>query len=117
MPAQLPRRRHVPQRTCVVCRAERAKRELVRVVRTPDGAIKVDQTGKASGRGAYLCVDPACWHKAIGSQALDRALKIELTGGDRELLGTYARALEDTTIPQATPQPKSNTRRSSSWTS
>ena len=116
MPAQQPRRRHVPQRTCVVCRTERAKRELVRVVRTPDGTIKVDHTGKTSGRGAYLCVDPACWHKAIGGQALDRALKTTLSDDDRELLRGYARALEDTSIPQATPRPKTASRRSSSPT-
>lgn len=117
MPARQPRRRHVPQRTCVVCRTERAKRELVRIVRTPDGAIKVDQTGKASGRGAYLCVDPACWHKALESQALDRALKTALAEGDRALLQAYAHALEDTTIPHATPQPKAPSRRPSSRTS
>lgn len=114
MPAQPPRRRHVPQRTCVVCRTERAKRELVRVVRTPGGTIKVDATGKTSGRGAYLCVDPACWHKAVDGQSLDRALKTTLTDEDRALLRAYVQALEDTTIPEAAPrQPRSVARRSS----
>ncbi len=56
-----PRPKHVPQRTCVVCRSERGKRELVRIVRTPDGAVRVDPTGKVAGRGAYLCKARPCW--------------------------------------------------------
>src|ERR671916_796064 len=47
--------RHIPERTCVACRSPRPKRELVRVVRAPDGTVTVDDTGKKSGRGAYLC--------------------------------------------------------------
>jgi len=102
---QQPRVRHVPQRTCVACRTERSKRELVRIVRTADGSIKVDQTGKMSGRGAYLCVDPACWRKVVSGHALDGALKTTVTEQDRELLRTYVVALEDTTIPQAPATP------------
>ncbi|TMG55269.1 MAG: YlxR family protein [Chloroflexi bacterium] len=52
--------RRLPQRTCVACRTTRAKRELVRVVRSPQGELSVDLRGKAPGRGAYLCADPAC---------------------------------------------------------
>ena len=50
-----------PQRTCVGCGAVRGKREMVRVVRTPAGAVVADPTGKLAGRGAYLCAQEECW--------------------------------------------------------
>jgi hypothetical protein len=65
-----------PARTCVSCRTERDKRDLVRIVRTPSGDVRVDPTGKASGRGAYLCADPVCWEKARKSRAVQRALAV-----------------------------------------
>ena len=65
-----------PTRTCVACRTERDKRDLLRVVRAPDGAVRLDPTGKATGRGAYLCADPACWAKASQSRAIQRALAV-----------------------------------------
>jgi len=68
--------RPAPRRTCVSCRTERDKRDLVRIVRAPVGQVAVDPTGKASGRGAYLCADPACWSKALKSRAVQRALDI-----------------------------------------
>jgi predicted RNA-binding protein YlxR (DUF448 family) len=71
--------RHVPQRTCIVCRRQFDKRRLTRVVRTPDSGVLIDPTGKRSGRGAYLCDQVACWDKAIRhpgilNQALDAQL-------------------------------------------
>src|SRR5690606_36037441 len=66
------RRRHVPQRTCIGCRSARDKRELLRIVRTPDGEIAFDPTGKRSGRGAYVCRDEACLDRALVARALDR---------------------------------------------
>ena len=68
-----PVRRH-PTRTCVACRTARQKRELVRVVRAPSGEVAVDPTGRAPGRGAYVCDDPACQQNAITRGALRRAL-------------------------------------------
>jgi predicted RNA-binding protein YlxR (DUF448 family) len=68
--------RRPPTRTCVACRTERDKRDLLRVVRAPDGAVRLDQTGRATGRGAYLCADPACWAKARQSRAIQRALAV-----------------------------------------
>jgi len=65
-----------PRRTCVSCRTERDKRDLVRIVRTTSGDVAVDPTGKASGRGAYLCADPACWSKALKSRAVQHALDV-----------------------------------------
>jgi predicted RNA-binding protein YlxR (DUF448 family) len=68
--------RRSPTRTCVACRTERDKRDLVRIVRGADGTVRMDATGKASGRGAYLCADPACWTKAAKSRAVQRALAV-----------------------------------------
>ncbi len=65
-------------RLCLGCGQQRQKRELMRVVRTPDGGVQVDQTGKLSGRGAYICPDPECLRLAVKNQRLSRALEIEL---------------------------------------
>ena len=65
----------VPQRQCVGCRERREKRELVRVVRAPEGTISLDFSGKASGRGAYLCPSAACLARARKTKALERALE------------------------------------------
>ena len=67
--------KRAPMRMCVGCREMTPKRELVRVVRTPENEIKLDLTGKASGRGAYLCRKPECFAKAKKSRALERALE------------------------------------------
>jgi predicted RNA-binding protein YlxR (DUF448 family) len=74
--------RRVPQRTCVGCRTVQPKRQLVRLVRGADGRVRIDPTGKAVGRGAYLHDRRSCWHKALASQALDQALKTTLTEAD-----------------------------------
>ncbi len=72
--------RHVPQRTCIVCRRQFDKRRLTRVVRTPDSDVVVDPTGKRSGRGAYLCDQVACWDKAIRHPGiLNQALNAQLS--------------------------------------
>ena len=67
-----------PERKCVGCNERREKRELVRVVRTPDGNVILDRTGKQSGRGAYLCHDPACLSKAVKARRLQTALACEI---------------------------------------
>ena len=64
----------IPMRQCLGCRAQKPKRELIRVVRSPEGTISLDFRGKANGRGAYVCPDPACLKKAIKAKALERAL-------------------------------------------
>ncbi len=74
------RHKHVPQRTCVICRRQFDKRRLTRVVRTPDSGVMVDPTGKRSGRGAYLCDQPACWDKAIRHAGiLNQALNAQMS--------------------------------------
>jgi len=87
------RRRHVPQRTCVGCREVLPKRSLTRIVRGPDG-VKVDLTGKAPGRGAYLHDKRSCWQLALRG-ALARALRTELTAEASEALTAFMDELTD----------------------
>ena len=68
----------IPMRQCVGCREMKAKKELVRVVRSPEGDISLDFRGKAPGRGAYLCANTECLKKAIRSKSLARALEVEI---------------------------------------
>jgi predicted RNA-binding protein YlxR (DUF448 family) len=90
-PSKQGRRKHVPQRTCVVCRQVHDKRELVRVVRTPDGELVIDETGKRNGRGAYLCRQSVCWETALKGPQLSKALKMEIAAQDREKLDLWSR--------------------------
>ena len=73
------RPKHKPQRTCIACRETKDKRDLIRVVRTPAGTLIVDPTGKANGRGAYLCRQASCWEKGLSKQRLAQALKVTLS--------------------------------------
>lgn len=73
-----PARGHIPVRTCVACRRERPKRELVRLVRVAEGEVQIDLSGKLNGRGAYLCADDACWTLAERRKGLERALSVKL---------------------------------------
>ena len=70
--------RKIPQRQCVGCRTMKEKRELIRVVKTPEGEIVLDVTGKKSGRGAYVCPDMQCLKKARKSRALERAFELSI---------------------------------------
>jgi predicted RNA-binding protein YlxR (DUF448 family) len=81
--------KRVPQRTCVGCRRVLPKRQLVRLVRTPQGTVEIDPTGKAHGRGAYLHDRPECWQSALASGALDHALKVTLTEAERARLRAH----------------------------
>lgn len=69
----------VPMRMCVACREMKPKKELIRVVRTPEGDVIADETGRKNGRGAYLCRSEACLNKALKTRALDRALEQPLS--------------------------------------
>ena len=66
----------IPMRQCLACREMKPKKELIRVVRSPEGVISVDLKGKASGRGAYLCLDAACIAKARKMKAIERTLEV-----------------------------------------
>ena len=78
--------RHFPTRTCVACRTERQKRDFVRIVRAPDGAVTIDQSGRVNGRGAYLCADGSCWAAALKKKAIERALGVSLPAAVRAQL-------------------------------
>lgn len=69
----------IPQRTCIGCGLKKDKKELVRIVRTPEGALQLDPTGRMNGRGAYVCRDTACLDKALKKKALQRSLKEEIS--------------------------------------
>lgn len=72
-------KRKIPMRMCVGCRERRDKRELVRVVRSPEGEIDIDATGKKPGRGAYICPARECLEKAMKSKALEKSLQIQIS--------------------------------------
>ena len=87
----------IPMRQCLGCREMKPKRELIRVVRSPEGQISLDFKGKANGRGAYVCPQPECLRKAIKARAIERAfsaqvpeevyerLKAEMEAGECEI--------------------------------
>ena len=68
----------IPMRQCVGCREMKPKKELIRVVRSPEGQVSLDFRGKLPGRGAYVCPDPACLARARKSRALERAFETAL---------------------------------------
>ncbi len=67
--------RKIPQRVCVGCREKKPKKELIRIVRTPEGNVDVDFTGKKSGRGVYICHQKDCLHSATKGKKLAKNLK------------------------------------------
>jgi len=84
-----PQPKRVPQRTCVGCHTVLPKRQLVRLVRTAQGTVAIDPTGKAPGRGAYLHDRRECWRKALAGSVLDHALKANLTEAERAQLRAH----------------------------
>ena len=72
------KQRKTPIRTCVACRTSGDKQTLTRIVRTPEGKVTLDPTGKMAGRGAYLCSSRECLRRALKEKRLSRALRTEL---------------------------------------
>ena len=70
--------RKIPMRMCVGCREMKEKRSLLRVVKSPEGAISFDRVGKAPGRGAYVCKSKACLERAVKARQLERALETRI---------------------------------------
>lgn len=70
--------RKIPLRKCMGCNEKKPKKELVRVVKSPDGEVSLDLTGRKPGRGAYVCHDPACLVKARKTRRIDRVLECEI---------------------------------------
>ncbi|HEY3374251.1 MAG TPA: YlxR family protein [Candidatus Aquicultor sp.] len=89
----------IPQRTCIGCREVKPKKTLIRIVRTPELRIIVDPTGKANGRGAYICPRQECLEAAIKSKRLANALEVDISGADlkriEEELEVYIQASSD----------------------
>ncbi len=86
--------KHVPQRMCIACRQGAGKRELIRVVRSEAG-VKVDTTGKISGRGSYLHPVRVCWQQALSHRLLQRSLRTTISPEDLQALSDYANTLPD----------------------
>ena len=74
--------RKQPVRTCVACREGKPKAEMLRVVRTPDGEIRIDPTGKCAGRGAYVCNEPSCVEKCVKKRIFDKVFGVRLSDED-----------------------------------
>ncbi|KAF1084567.1 hypothetical protein SPSYN_02345 [Sporotomaculum syntrophicum] len=71
----MPKVKKIPERMCVGCQEMKPKKLLIRVVRTPEGTIEIDRTGKRSGRGAYICPNKECLDKALKGKRLEKSLK------------------------------------------
>ncbi len=80
--------RKIPQRMCVGCREMKNKRDLIRVVRTPEGNIELDTTGKRSGRGAYLCPETDCLNQAVKGKRLQKALEHDISNEILDIIRT-----------------------------
>ena len=65
----------IPMRQCVGCREMKNKKEMIRVIRTPDQQFMIDATGRKNGRGAYVCLSQECLEKAVKTRGLERSLK------------------------------------------
>ena len=85
--------KHIPQRTCIACRRVGDKQDLIRLVRTHSGRTEVDLTGKADGRGAYLCREWECWKKVFKKNQLERALQGKITQENCVSLMEWGKAL------------------------
>ena len=87
--------RKIPMRKCVGCNEMKPKRELTRVVRSPEGTISLDFTGKANGRGAYLCPSAECLKKARKRRSLERAFSCAVDGLIYDELELRLQGVED----------------------
>ena len=83
-----------PQRTCIGCRQVKDKRDLIRVVRTPEGTFCLDKSGRMNGRGAYLCPDRACIEQALRKGALAKSFRMNLPPGVKEILTEELKKIE-----------------------
>lgn len=87
--------KRVPERKCIGCNEKKAKSELVRVVRTPEGEVKLDTKGKLSGRGVYTCKSAKCLEKAIKSGRIEKNLEVKVPDGFYESIREYLSEVED----------------------
>lgn len=85
----------IPIRTCIGCQNKKPKRELVRIIRTPEGNYEIDTTGKKSGRGAYLCYNIKCLDVALREKRLNRSFKKDIPA---HIINELRRFLEKVTL-------------------
>lgn len=97
------KQKKIPARRCVGCNAQKPKRELVRVVRSPQGEVSLDLTGKKAGRGAYLCPSAACLAKARKAKRLERAFGVEVPPEVYDTLTAQITAAEAALAKEAPP--------------
>ena len=91
-----PKPRKIPMRMCVGCREMKPKRELLRAVRSPEGTVSLDATGKKPGRGAYCCYNADCLRRALKQGQLDRQLEVKLSPEiNAQLMETMQRLLKE----------------------
>ena len=90
-----PKPRKIPMRMCVGCREMKPKKELIRAVRSPEGAVSLDTTGKKPGRGAYCCFNAECLRRALKQGQLDRQLETKLSDEVNAQLSDTMRQLLD----------------------
>ncbi len=79
-------------RMCMGCREKKPKKELLRVVKSPEGIVSADATGKAAGRGAYICPDAECLKRAMKSRALERELEVKI---EQEVYDALLHSIEE----------------------
>ena len=82
----------IPQRTCTVCRTQKNKNELLRIVKNKENIIKVDANGKEPGRGAYICLNMECFEKAKKTRKIDKSLDIKI---DDEIYDEIRKSIEN----------------------
>ena len=87
-----PKPKKIPMRMCLGCREMKPKREMARIVRSPEGAIALDRVGRAPGRGAYICHDPECLKKAMKANLLAKAFECPV---DKEVYQQLMHALSE----------------------
>ena len=85
--------KRVPERTCIACRQIKAKRDLIRIVKTKDEGIVIDANGKKPGRGAYLCKTKECWENGLKGNRLEYVMRTTLKPLDRQRLEEYVEKL------------------------
>lgn len=85
----------IPMRQCVGCGEQKNKMDMMRVLKTPDGAFFLDVTGKQNGRGAYLCKNKDCFHKAVKTKGLERSFKVSIPKEAYELLEKELETIEE----------------------
>lgn len=74
------KQRKIPLRKCTGCQEMRNKKEMIRIVRDPQGSVSIDRTGKKAGRGAYICDQEECLEKALKNRGIERSLSVTLSG-------------------------------------